>query len=140
MALQVIPLSSLPNQEFSVQLNLNGNPLVLNVVISYNEMASYWTIKISDNLNNLLLDSVPFVVGSWPAANILHQYDYLNIGSWYIINVSNLNAAQMLPYGYGEGGYGGDPYGGESGSSGVDWPSNMNLGTDFQLWIEDNLS
>jgi hypothetical protein len=139
MSLQVIPLSSLPNQEFSVQLDLNGNPLVLNVVISYNEMASYWTLTVSDTFNNLLLDSIPLVVGSWPAANIMHQYDYLKIGAWYIINVSNLVAAQTFSIGYGEGGYGGGPYGGSVGGGGSDWPNNTNLGTDFQLWIEDNL-
>jgi len=137
MSLQVIPIRPSPNQLFSVQLDLNGRPLTLNVAFRYNEMASYWVLSISDASNNLLLDSIPCLTGTWPAANLLVQQKYLNIGAWYVVNVSNLVAAQPSVLGYGGGGFGGSSYGGDSGMSGIDWPNNLNLGLDFQLWVDD---
>jgi hypothetical protein len=137
MALQMIPLSNQPNQSFTVQLQVDGLPLSLNLTIRFNQMAGYWILSISDVNNNLLIDSVPMLTGSYPAANLLEQQRYLAIGSWYIINVSNTQVSGTSGIGYGEGGYGLGPYGGESGLSGTDYPNQYNLGTDFQLWVGD---
>src|SRR5579863_9981286 len=90
MSLQMIPLSTAPNQQFTALLNVDGAPLTVNVTVKYNEMAQYWILSISDSNNNLLVDSVPALTGSYPAANILEQQRYLGIGAWYIVNVSNL--------------------------------------------------
>jgi len=137
MSLQVIPLSTSPNQSFTVQLTVDGSALQLNVTLSYNQMAGYWILSISDINNNLLIDSVPALTGSYPAANILEQQAYLRIGSWYIVNVSNITPQSGSEIGYGEGFYGAGPYGGEAGLGGTDYPNDTNLGTDFQLWIDD---
>lgn len=110
MGMQVIPLTTAPNQEFSALLTIDGNPLTLNLRVAFSEMCQYWTLTISDASNNLIIDSVPMITGGYPAANLLQQQRYLAIGSWYIVNVSNI--AQ-------------------------DYPDNTNLGTDFQLWVGD---
>lgn len=137
MSLQVIPLTNSPNQRFTVQLTVDGSALTLNVTISWNAMAQYWVMGISDANNNLLVDSIPLVTGFYPAGNLLQQQRYLNIGSWYIVNVSNLSSNSGADVGYGQGYYGFGPYGGQSGSSGLDYPNDTNLGTDFQLWVDD---
>ncbi len=140
MALQVVPLTNSPNQSFTAQLQVDGAPLSLNLEINYNEMAGYWVMSISDVNNNLLIDSIPLITGSYPAANLLEQQKYLAIGSWYIINVSNLISETGSETGYGQGAYGAGPYGGQLGQGGVDYPNSTNLGTDFQLWVGDTPS
>ena len=137
MALQVVPLTNSPNQTYTLQLQVDGASLTLNIAVSYSEMAGYWVLSISDVNNNLLVDSVPMITGSYPAANLLQQQRYLKIGSWYIINVSNLTVEVGSEAGYGQGFYGSGLYGGQLGQGGVDWPDSTNLGTDFQLWVGD---
>ena len=84
---QIIPLTNSPNQTLTVALNVNGEVLRLGLFITYSEMAQYWLMSISDSQGNLLLSSIPIMTGSWPAANLLAQQGYLNIGSAYIINL-----------------------------------------------------
>lgn len=86
---QLIPLTQAPNQVFSVQLTVDGNSLTLNFVLSYSAMAGWWQLQISDVQGNLLLASVPLITGYYPAANILAQYGYLQIGSAYMLNTGN---------------------------------------------------
>lgn len=86
---QVIPLTPSPNQSLTVQLQVDGAPLTLNLLIRWSSMAGYWVMTILDSSNNLLLDSIPLITGWYPAANILAQYIYLGIGSAYIINDGN---------------------------------------------------
>ena len=87
---QIIPLTNDPNQTLTVALNVNGGVLRLGLFITYSEMAQYWLMSASDSQGNLLLSSVPMVTGSWPAANLLAQQGYLNIGSAYIINLGQV--------------------------------------------------
>ena len=87
---QIIPLTNAPNQTLTVALNVNGGVLRLGLFITYSEMAQYWLMSVSDSQGNLLLSSVPMVTGSWPAANLLAQQGYLNIGSAYIINLGQV--------------------------------------------------
>lgn len=89
MADQVIPLTSDPEQSFEVALSINGNTVRLQVTVYFNEMSGYWLMDISDSNSNPLLASIPLITGTWPAANILAQYQYLNIGSAYVINIGN---------------------------------------------------
>lgn len=86
---QIIPLTSSPNQSFAVALQVDGGTLTLKLVIRWSEMAGYWTMAIFDALGNLLVDSIPLITGWYPAANILAQYGYLNIGSAFILNEGN---------------------------------------------------
>jgi hypothetical protein len=110
---QVVPLTNAPNQTFQILLAINNTQVRLNLSISYNEMANYWVMDVSDNNGNILLVGVPLITGSWPAANVLDQYQYLNIGSAYVINVSNSDVN--------------------------DYPNATDLGTDFILVWGDNV-
>ena len=83
---QIIPLTSSPNQSFSSSLLVDGAALTLQVAISWSELAGYWVMTILDVAGNLLLDSIPLITGWYPAANLLAQYGYLQIGSAFILN------------------------------------------------------
>ena len=111
---QIVTLNSAPNQSLLANLTVNGAALKLNLKISFNEIAQYWSMQISDVDNNILIASIPLLTGSWPAANILSQYQYKNIGSAYVLNVSN-------------------------GDADNDFPNTSNLGVDFQLLWGDNV-
>lgn len=137
MSLQVVTLTNAPNQSYTVKLNIDNSNITLNITVEYNEMAGYWVLGIYDSGGNLIIDSIPMVTGSYPAGNLLAQQAYLNIGSWFVVNVSNLSVESSSSTGYGEGGYGGGSYGGQVGQGGVDYPNATNLGTDFQLWVDD---
>src|SRR5215469_873404 len=109
MPLQMIHLSNSPNQQFTAQLHIDGQNMQLNVAINYDDMAGYWILRISDTSNNVLIDSVPMITGSYPAANLLEQQRYLAIGAWFIVNASNRKITPKPGIGYGEGGYGQSP-------------------------------
>lgn len=106
-----IPLDGSPNQSFQVAVNVNGALITLNLTIRYSYMAGHWIMTIKDGNQQYLLDSVPLLTGSWPAANILGQYVYLGIGSAQIINAGN-NICD-------------------------DYPTDLSLGTDFILVWDD---
>jgi len=86
MADQVIPLTNKPNQTFALQLTVNGEPLTLNIVLSFSDMAGYWQMAVSDVNGVLLVASMPLITGWYPAANLLAQYQYMGIGSAYLLN------------------------------------------------------
>lgn len=107
---QIVPLTSAPNQNFAVTLQVDGAPLTLNLNISWSEMAGYWIMSISNSAGVLLLDSIPMITGWYPAGNLLAQYNYLLIGSAFILN---------------------------EGSSNSDYPGRNDLGTAFVLLWDD---
>lgn len=86
---QIIPLTTAPQQQFSCQLTVDGQPLTLNFQLSWQSMSGYWALSISDVNNNNLIASVPLITGYYPAANVLAQYGYLKIGSAYVLNTGN---------------------------------------------------
>lgn len=89
MSAQIVPLQNSPNQTFAVQLTVNGTVLTLNLAVSYSAMAGYWQMAISDVAGNALIASVPLLTGWYPASNLLAQYQYLRIGSAYLLNTGN---------------------------------------------------
>lgn len=91
MSDQIIPLSSAPNQTLSSVLDVDGNNLLLNFAVYFNEQSQTWYMDIADANNNPLLTSIPLVPGNYPAANLLGQYSYLEIGSAYLLNVAGVN-------------------------------------------------
>lgn len=103
---QTVTLSPLPLQTKTVQLQIDGNAISLQLAIRWSEMAGYWVMTIYDSQSNMLLDSIPMITGWYPAANLLAQYGYLKIGSAYILNL---------------------------GSSGSDYAGRNDLGTVFVL-------
>jgi hypothetical protein len=89
MSFQTVPLQAAPNQAFAVQLTVNGGQLTLNLTLGYSNMAGCWQMSVSDVNFNLLVASVPLITGLYPGANMLAQYQYLNIGSAYLLNTGN---------------------------------------------------
>ncbi len=111
---QIVNISSTPNQAFLANLSVNGTALKLNLTISFNEIAQYWTMGIADVNGVTLIAEVPLLTGTYPAANLLAQFQYMNIGAAYLLNVSN-------------------------GSTTLDYPNGQDLGTDFALLWGDNV-
>lgn len=114
MSDQIIPLDAAPNQSFKVTVNVGARQVSLGVTLRYSEPAAYWVMTLVDEAGNLLLDSVPLVTGQFPAANILGQYQHLEIGSAYVVNASSVPAP--------------------------DYPNNLDLGTDFLLAWGDQVA
>ncbi len=108
---QILKLTNAPNQSLRPTLTVNGETLTLNLRLYYNTQGGFWCMDVSDQNAVALVSSVPFITGEWPAANILAPFDYLKIGSAYVIN--------------------------QNGSA-SEWPNDTNLGTDFQLLWGDN--
>jgi hypothetical protein len=86
---QIVPLQNANNQAFTVQLTVNGAALTLGVTLAYSEMAGYWMLSIFNSAGVLLLSNLPLITGWWPSSNILAQYQYLNIGSLFLLNTGN---------------------------------------------------
>lgn len=86
---QTIPLLTAPNQSFSAQLTVDGQPLTLSFLLGWSSMAQYWQLQLSDVNGVVLVASIPLVTGDYPAANLLAQYGYLEIGSAYLLNTGN---------------------------------------------------
>ena len=86
---QIVPLTTAPNQTFSVQLTVDNQPLTLNLSLSYSYMSGWWELQIADVNNNVLVASIPLITGWYPSANLLAQYGYLEIGSAYLLNTGN---------------------------------------------------
>jgi hypothetical protein len=112
MPAQIIPITNAPNQTLRAAVAINGQTATLNLTVKYNSYSGFWTMDVSDQAGTLLVASVPLVTGSWPAANILAPFDYLQIGSAYVIN--------------------------QNGAA-TDWPDDTDLGTDFLILWDDNL-
>jgi hypothetical protein len=89
MSSQIIPLNSSLVQTFAVQLTVNAQPLTLNFTLAYSTMAGYWQLDIADVNGADLVASVPLITGLYPSANLLAQYQYLQIGSAYLLNTGN---------------------------------------------------
>jgi hypothetical protein len=113
MATQIIPLTSDPNQILEISLEIDQAIKKLQLEISYNAGATYWTMNVLDkNTGSYLLTSIPLITGEYPAANILGQYAYLGIGSACVVN---------------------------AGSVAADWPGETNLGSEFVLCWGDSV-
>ncbi len=102
---QVVSLNPSPNHTLRAALTVNGAALTLNLALRWNAQSGFWALDIADQAGNPLVSSVPLLTGIWPAANILAPYDYLKIGSAYIVNQSgadgepdetNLGASYLL--------------------------------------------
>jgi hypothetical protein len=56
-----------------------------------------WMMDIADAAGNRLVSSIPLVTGQFPAANILAPWDYLGVGSAFIIKQSGMGPASDIP-------------------------------------------
>jgi hypothetical protein len=84
----VIHLTTDPNQTFTCTIPIDGENRRLNFNLRYNNVAAYWCMTISDPLlRRTLIDSLPIIVGQYPAADLLEQYRYLGLGSATVVAV-----------------------------------------------------
>lgn len=115
MALQQIPVTSQPNQTMQTTITINDRNVILGLNLQFNEMAGYWVMTIIDPTTTpptTLVDSIPlFAAGVYPSANLLQQFQHLNIGEWYVVNI---------------------------GDNPSDMPDSSNLGTEYILVVRDN--
>lgn len=81
----VLPITAGANQTITSTLPVNGGNVTLTFEFTWNAPGGYWFMSITDDNNNLLLDAVPVITGKYPAANILGPYQYLGIGSAYLV-------------------------------------------------------
>jgi len=110
----IIPLTTDPNRTFQCTVTIDSTKTTFLLTTRYNRVAGYWVLTIaSASTGDIILDSIPLITGLSPAANILGQYAYLGIGSWYMVNAN---------------------------SSTLDWPDDTDLGTDFVLIVSDTPS
>lgn len=79
--LSIIPITPTPNHKFTSKIPVDGQNIVLGFELQYNELACYWIVAIRDEKGSSLIAGLPVL----PAQNILEQYEYLQIGSAYIV-------------------------------------------------------
>ena len=108
---QIVQVNNSPNQSLRVTLTINGGTQTFRLRLVYNQVAPWWSLDISDDSGNPLVLGIPLLTGVWPAANVLAPYDYMRIGSLYVINQTGAK---------------------------TDWPDDTNLGTAFTLLWDDN--
>lgn len=104
---QILPTNVQPNQTLTANLSVDGAPLNLQLTLRYNEIAGYWCMTVQNAQGTVLLDSVPLLTGNDPICNILYQFQWLEIGSAFVLN--------------------------QTGALTPNYPNNTNLGTGFQL-------
>lgn len=109
--IQIVPLTTSPNQNLIVPLNIDGAVRDQQLYLHYNEIAHYWVLTFIDANGVTVLDNIPLITGDFPAANILGQFAYLGLGSVYILNASQVD----------------DP----------NYPKGSDLGTDFLMVWDD---
>ena len=88
MSYQYIPLTSDPNQEFTITLQINEENRVLKFNLNWNYIGGYWIMKITDTATDeIIIDSVPMVAGKTEESilNLLRQHEYLGIGKAYLV-------------------------------------------------------
>lgn len=87
----VVPLSTEPNQTFNCAIPIDGKNRALSFRLRYNDIAQYWNLTIIDaRTKETLVDAVPLMVGEYPAANLLEQFDYMGLGSAVIVKEGEL--------------------------------------------------
>lgn len=102
MSFKIVPLTSDPHQVFSCTLPIDGKNKTLKFEFRYNDLAECWVMTIKDSkTDEYILDSVPIVMGEYPAANLLEQYKYLEIGSAIIVKSGTDEVGRPLEKNFG---------------------------------------
>lgn len=102
----LLPVTSRPNQTFKTKIIVNEENIELTVQLNFREVCGYWTMSITDKDGKMLLANVPLLKGQGETANILYQFEYLDLGYLAVVDAAG---------------------------SGADYPNAMQLGTDFVL-------
>lgn len=100
-----ILLNNNPNQTCSLIVPGNRRNIAFVLTQSWNAEAGYWAIGIYDQTSRPIVLGIPLLCGH----DLLEQYQYLNIGSLYVVNI-------------------GDPT--------IETPDDKNIGQNFKLlWV-----
>jgi hypothetical protein len=83
-----IPTASQPQTQV---ISLNGT--VYTLTLHWCAPASCWILDIADKSGNPILTGIPLVTG----ANLLDQFDYLNIGNGGALIVQSSNDPTLVP-------------------------------------------
>lgn len=90
MAGQLVPIDSSPNQTMFVTVSINGENRRFRLKVRWNDVSEYWVLTIIDGATmETLIDSLPLLTANYPAANLLESFDYLNIGSLYLVKADS---------------------------------------------------
>lgn len=82
-----LTLNNSPNQTFKTTIPGDTRNLNLTLKLSYNTVAEYWVMGVYDNAVNPIVLNVPLFVGQ----DLFAQYQYLDIGSVYLVNMGDLS-------------------------------------------------
>jgi hypothetical protein len=100
-----IDLTNIANQTYTLEVPGDDQNITFIITQSWNAQAHYWVIGIYGNDGNPIVIGVPLLCGH----DLLEQYQYLNIGSLYVVNT-------------------GDPT--------IEAPDDTNIGQNFKLlWV-----
>jgi hypothetical protein len=111
---QYIPLLPTPNQSFRTTVATSADRSIsLNLFLCWNKETECWEMTISDPVSEeYYVDSIPLFVGEDSMFNLLRLYQYLNIGSCYMVDISgkgtgkpsvnNLGIDFLMVWGYTE--------------------------------------
>jgi hypothetical protein len=104
----IIPTDAKPNQTLRCVVPVDGKNLALRLGLKFNTEADYWILSVTDDVSGVMvIDSMPLIAGVFPSANLMEQYNFLQIGSCVIVKTNPDNSAVM--------------------------PDAFNLGTDFKM-------
>jgi len=84
-----IPLTTDPNQTFSVTIPGDTKSLELTFTLSYNTMSGYWVLGIYDSSENALVLGIPLL----PDIDLLEQYKYMGLGTAVLLNIGDQSIA-----------------------------------------------
>lgn len=107
-----IPLTNSPNQTFNSTIPVNGENKTFVFNLSYNYIAKYWNMTITDAATEqILVSNIPMLSSTFDFASILRQMEYKLIGNAYVVPVYDYSLSA---------------------------PNNVNIESDFALMWGDN--
>lgn len=80
-----IVLNGNPNQTYSLTVPGDRQNIAFVLTQSWNAEAGYWTIGIYDQTMKAIVLGIPLLCGH----DLLEQFQYLNIGSLYVVNIGD---------------------------------------------------
>lgn len=93
---QYIPLQPIPDQEFSVNVTVDGKNIPLLLHLRFNTEGEFWHMDIMDGRSGaMLISNQPLVTGAYPAADRLAQFRYMGLGSVLILKNTKETAADI---------------------------------------------
>ena len=85
----IIPLTTEPNQQMQVELSIDGKQHSFLLTIRYNVVGAYWNMDIAkSDTGEQVLVGIPLLASEYPAANVLEQHSYLEIGAMYVVKIN----------------------------------------------------